>query len=230
MADQVPYQPDATPFGSIAFAENAEPRCPCVLLLDISGSMQGSPIAQLNAGLTVYRDELAADSLAAKRVEVAIVTFGGEVNTACDFATAEQFVAPTLQAGGDTPMGAAIQRAIDLVTERKRTYRANGIMFYRPWIFMLTDGGPTDHWKSAAEQVKQGEAAKAFAFFAVGVAGANFDVLSQISAREPLKLEGLRFRDLFKWLSNSQQSVSKSTPGDEVPLENPKAPGGWAAV
>jgi len=230
MAEQVPYQPDPSPFGNIGFAENPEPRCPCVLLLDVSGSMQGTPIAQLNAGLTVYRDELAADSLAAKRVEVAIVTFGGQVETACDFVTAENFVAPTLHAAGDTPMGAAIERAIELVTQRKRTYRENGIMFYRPWIFMITDGGPTDHWKTAAEQIKQGEAAKAFAFFGVGVGGANFDVLSQIAVREPLKLDGLRFRDLFQWLSNSQQSVSKSTPGDEVPLTNPTAPGGWAAV
>src|SRR5437867_2980431 len=125
MADQVPYQPDATPLGNITFAENPEPRCPCVLLLDISGSMQGAPIMQLNAGLTVYRDELAADSLAAKRVEVAIVTFGGQVSTPCDFVTAEHFVAPSLQASGDTPMGAAIQRAIELVTDRKRTYREN---------------------------------------------------------------------------------------------------------
>jgi hypothetical protein len=91
MAEQVPYQPDASPFGNISFAENPEPRCPCVLLLDISGSMQGAPIAQLNAGLTVYHDELAADSLAAKRVEVAIVTFGGQVQTACEFVTAEHF-------------------------------------------------------------------------------------------------------------------------------------------
>jgi len=221
---------EQTAFGSTSFADNPEPRCPCVLLLDISGSMQGKPIAELSAGLSLYKDELAADSLAGKRVEVAVVTFGGEVRTACEFATADSFQPPALQAAGDTPMGQAIVRAIDLLRVRKGEYRNNGVMFYRPWIFLITDGGPTDDWRGAAEQVKQGEKTKAFAFFSVGIDGANFDVLKQISIREPLKMAGLRFRDLFQWLSNSQQSVSRSQPGDDVPLANPTAPGGWASI
>jgi uncharacterized protein YegL len=221
---------EQVPFGTDDFAENPEPRCPSVLVLDVSGSMGGEPIAQLNAGLQVYRDELAADSLAAKRVEVAVLTFGGSVDLVSDFCTASSFVAPQLAARGDTPMGAAINQALDLLTQRKEQYRANGIAFYRPWVFLITDGGPTDEWRSAAQRVRDGEAKKSFAFFSVGVQGARMDVLSQISSREPLKLDGLRFRDLFQWLSNSQQSVSKSTPGDEVPLANPTAPGGWASV
>ena len=218
------------PFGTSDFAENPEPRCPCVLLLDVSGSMQGDPIRELNDGLAVYKDELAADSLAAKRVEVALVTFGGQVNVVSSFSTVEQFAPPTLVASGDTPMGAAITQGLDLLRGRKEEYRANGIAFYRPWVFLITDGGPTDEWKPAAARVKEGESQKSFAFFSVGVQGARMDVLSQISSREPLKLQGLRFRDLFQWLSNSQQAVSKSTPGDVVPLQNPATPGGWATV
>lgn len=213
-------------FDTNDFASNPEPRCPCVLLLDVSGSMNGRPLDELNAGLGTFRDELAADSLAMKRVEVGIVTFG-PVKVETPFTGAATFYPPTLQAQGDTPMGAAILQALSMVDDRKRDYKTNGISYYRPWVFLITDGGPTDAWKAAAEAVREGEAGKKFAFFAIGVKGANMDVLRQISVREPLSLDGLKFREMFSWLSSSLRSVSKSTPNTEVPLEAPK---GWASV
>ena len=209
------------------FASNPEPRCPCVLLLDVSGSMNGRPLDELNAGLAVFKDELAADQLAMKRVEVGIVTFG-PVKVEAPFTSAATFYPPTLQSQGDTPMGAAITQALNMVRDRKQDYKSNGISYYRPWVFLITDGGPTDSWQAAAEAIREGEASKQFAFFAIGVKGANMDVLRQLSsAREPLSLDGLKFRELFSWLSSSLRSVSKSTPGTEVPLESPK---GWASV
>ena len=218
------------PFGTNDFPENPEPRAPCVLLLDTSGSMQGAPINELNEGLTTYRDELAADSLSSKRVEVAIVTFGGTVNIICPFTTAEGFIAPTLTAGGETPMGAAIIRGIEMLRQRKQEYREHGIAYFRPWIFLITDGGPTDAWKEAAQRVKEGDTKKEFKFFSVGVEGANMETLAQVSSGTPLKLKGLRFRDLFLWLSSSQASQSRSTPGTDVTLTNPVAPNGWATI
>jgi uncharacterized protein YegL len=221
---------EQTPFGTDDFALNPEPRCPCLLLLDVSGSMAGEPIRELNEGLKTFRDELVADELAAKRVEISCVTFG-PVEVTTEFEPAGVFHPPSLQAQGDTPMGAAITRAVELVKQRKETYRANGIIFYRPWIFLITDGAPTDEWGEAAARVKDGEAGKAFAFFAVGVQGANMEILKQIAVREPLMLQGLRFGSLFRWLSNSMKSVSRSTPGDETPLKNPKeGPDGWAKI
>jgi uncharacterized protein YegL len=213
-------------FGTDDFPSNPEPRCPCVLLLDVSGSMSGQPIAELNAGLVTFKDELAADALAMKRVEVAIVTFG-PTKVELPFTSATNFYPPNLSSQGDTPMGSAIIQALELVRDRKNECRQNGISYYRPWVLLITDGSPTDAWKAAADAVREGEASKQFAFFAIGVKGANMEVLQQISVREPLSLDALKFRQLFSWLSSSLRSVSRSTPGTEVPLEPPK---GWAAV
>lgn len=214
------------PFGTDSFADNPEPRCPCLLLLDTSASMAGAAITELNAGVIAFKDELAADSLAMKRVEIAVVTFG-PTQVRNTFQTAPSFIPPHLEATGDTPMGSAIRQGLELLRQRKDEYRANGISFYRPWVFLITDGGPTDEWQSAAALVREGEASKSFAFFAVAVDGANMDVLKQISVREPLKLNGLKFRELFQWLSNSMKSVSQSTVGTAVTLP---ARTGWEVV
>ena len=218
-------------FSSVEFAENPEPRVPCVLLIDTSTSMQGMKLIELSKGLKTYREELMKDPLASKRVEVAIVTFGGRVQRKTKFVTAPDFVPPQLDAIGGTPMGEAILEGITMVEERKQAYRENGIAYYRPWIFLITDGEPNDHWKPVVSKVERGEKEKAFCLFTVGVEGANMEVLEEISVRKPLWLMGLKFGELFTWLSNSQQAVSRSSPGEEVPIEDPTSgPSGWASI
>ena len=219
--DQIPFAAE--------FAENPESRCPVVLLLDTSYSMSGDPIRELNEGLKIFKDELMADSMAVKRVEVAVVSFG-PVEVVTDFQTPDMYYPRELSPSGDTPMGKAIETAIEMVNNRKSIYKQNGISYYRPWIFLITDGAPTDNWQHAAVLVKEGEASKSFMFFSVGVDGADMDTLRKISTRDPIRLKGLRFRDLFSWLSASLSSVSHSVPGDAVQLENPVTPNGWGAV
>lgn len=103
-----------------------------------------------------------------KRVEVAIISFDNQVKIIQDFVTADQFEPPMLTAQGQTFMGTAINQALDLVAARKAEYRNNGIAYYRPWVFLITDGEPQGESErmanQAAERIKQEEANKQVAF------------------------------------------------------------------
>lgn len=210
------------------FAENPEPRCPCLLLLDTSGSMNGRPIQELNSALLQFKHELMSDSMATKRVEIAVITFG-PVKLLTDFVSVDQFFIPSLTSQADTPLGSAISTGLELIRQRKEILRNNGIKLYRPWIFLITDGVPNDNWQKVIPEIKAGEENRSFSFFALAVEGANLEILKQISLRDPIKLKGLRFTEFFQWLSASLKSVSRSMPGDRVSLPDYK-PYGWADV
>ncbi|MGC2236545.1 MAG: VWA domain-containing protein [Pyrinomonadaceae bacterium] len=211
--------------------ENVEPRCPCILLLDTSYSMNGQPIAELSAAIKQFKEDLMEDTLARKRVEVAVVTFGGSVQVVSEFQTAEDFQPPTLSVRGDTPMGEAIEKTIEILTIRKAQIRSQGVQLYRPWIVLITDGAPTDSWQTAAQLVRKGEASKRFILFPIGVSGYNKQILAEISVLEPVRLiDYSKFRQLFKWLSSSLASVSNSQPGDAIHPVNPTMPGGWGVI
>ncbi|MFZ9740083.1 MAG: vWA domain-containing protein, partial [Prochlorotrichaceae cyanobacterium] len=134
------------PIGLPEFANNREKRCPVILLVDTSGSMSGEPIDELNRGLSSFREDVLRDAQASLSIEVAIVTFGGEVTTVQDFVGIQDFQPPILTTSGNTPMGEALEVAMDRVEERKQNYKESEIRYFRPWIFLITDGAPTDSW------------------------------------------------------------------------------------
>ena len=162
--------------------------------------MAGQPIKELQDGVVKYIDELAADPLAKRRVEIAVVTFGGTAQIAHPFSPADKLVVPHLTATGSTPMGQAINVGLELLRQRKGEYVTHAIPQYRAWVFLITDGGPTDDgtaaWTQAVQNIRDGEAKKSFLFFAVGVQGANMQKLGELCVeRMPIQLDGLRFRE-----------------------------------
>ena len=225
-SDEVPGSTMDIPLEDmVEFADNPEPRCPCVLLLDTSVSMnKNDAIGALNEGIQTFKGELQKDTVASLRVEVAIITFGSRVEVMHDFVTVDKFDPPNLNADGpSTPMSQGIQMALDHIQSRKQTYKGGGINYYRPWVFMITDGEPTGETQemvdAAAERLKNAEQDKEIAFFAAGVDGANMDTLSSIVPRTPLPLRGLAFNELFVWLSSSMTQVSSSRTDDEIKLD-----------
>lgn len=211
---------------ALEFADNPELRCACVLILDTSGSMTGDAINALNAGLRAFRDDLMNDNLARKRVEVAIVEFNTAVRVVQDFVTADAFQPPTLTAQGLTDMVGGIEKGLDLIAQRKATYKAHGIQYFRPWAFLITDGKATGY-DDLAKRIRKDEKDGRFLFFAVGVRDADMNCLTQISSLPPAKLDGINFKDLFGWLSASLGQVSRSKPGEMVPLVPTRT---WQAI
>lgn len=214
-------------------------RTPTVLLLDTSGSMGNETetpdgdrkpkIAQLNEGLATFEEEMQAQEHANKRVDVALVTFGGTATVQQDFTPIRDWQPPQLEDGGTTPMGAAIERAIDLVEDRKEMYHREGIPYNRPFLWLLTDGMPTDmdegdqDWIAVQDQLRDGVENNHFLFFAMGVSGADMGTLnalvSEPTDRPALELKEGMFTEFFRFVSNSMEQVSDPTSGDSVELD-----------
>jgi len=236
----VPASAPATDLASqIEVASPEQPHCATLLLLDTSGSMADSrKIQQLNEGLQIFKEEILKDELASSRVDVAVVTFGdGTVSVVHPFTSIQDFQPPQLRADGDTPMGEAILQGINLIESRKKIYRDLGVNYYRPWVFMITDGEPTDmkpgdqKWSQVKNLIEEYENKGKLLFFSVGVDPANLGLLNQIMPpnRGALKLKQGNFREMFQWLSSSQEKIVKSDvgPGEMVKLD---APSGWSEI
>ena len=230
MAEQIPHLSFPVP-APRADDLNATQRTPLVLLLDTSESMAGLAIKELNEGLRQLRQDLQADPQARRGVEIAVVTFGGEVTVVNDFFPAANFEVTELKAGGNTPLGGAISKGLELLQARKRQLKDSATSYTRPWMFLITDGSPTDDWRGAAAKLREEEERKGVLFYSVGVADADFGTLRLIStAATPLKLQGIEFRKLFRWLSDSMSRVSRSRPGQELTLSPATGPTGWGTI
>jgi len=209
--------PELEPLGEDMFL-NTERRCPVVLLLDTSASMKPN-IEDVNEGLRLLRDDLMSDSLASQRVEIALITFG-PVRMIQDFVTVDRWLPPRLFANGDTPMGAALDASLKQINIRKHAYREAGIAYYRPWIWLVTDGAPTDEWPSSARKVQAEVERGGLEMFTIGTDNANVSILQAIShLRPPIWLREAKYKEMFVWLSQSLKPVSRSEFGK--PLELP---------
>ena len=199
--------------------DNPSPRCPCMVVLDTSGSMGGglfssnpAPIDQLNEGFQKFLESLRADEVAAYSVEVGVITAGESVREALPFTTAHAIESfQPLVASGQTPLGGAVELALKKLDERKAEYKRNGVPYFQPWLVVISDGEPTDSWQQAAQEAKSQSANRKLVSLMVGVKGASMDKLGQFSSKPALKLDGLKFSEFFEWLSASMSRVSASS-------------------
>ncbi len=117
-----------------------------------------------------------------------------------------------------------------MIEARKALYKENGISYYRPWVFLITDGAPYGEdaaiFDEAVRRVHADEQNKRVAFFGVGVEQADMAALGRLCVRAPVKLNGLNFVEMFVWLSKSAGAVAASKVDEMVVLPPP----GWGTV
>lgn len=185
-----------------------------------------SAIQELNSGVETFYDELRSDETAMYSAEVCVITFGGnKPELILDFANLErQTNLPELTANGETPMGEAVNLALDCLEKRKRDYREKGVDYYQPWLVLMTDGEPNgsaQELERAIERTAQMVMNRKLTIFPIGIGPeADMATLSRFSPkRQPLRLKGVRFKEFFEWLSKSVSRTSQSIPGEKVPLD-----------
>ena len=108
-----------------------------------------------------------------------------------------------------------------MIEQIKIDLKTNGINYTRPWMMIITDGEPTDsdsEWNQSTTECKKAEADKKVEIFTIAVEGANLAKLNQLSVRPPVMLDGVKFKELFLWLSSSLSAASRSRPGDKMSL------------
>ena len=199
----------------VEFAENANERTPCILVLDCSGSMRGEPIKQLNSGLEALEKELKEDIDASSRVQLLVIKAFGkdDAEVSADWVDAMNFTAPVMEASGLSPIGKAMKLALQKIEDQKGLYDCCGVSSKRPWIFLISDGEPTDYgWEQAAEECRIAQQNKKVVVHAVGTQGANLEKLAKFSIMQPKRLSGLKFTEFFLWLSRSVSCISRALP------------------
>ncbi len=215
----------------VALIDNSDERAPLVLVLDCSGSMlDDNKIGLLNEGLKTLDTELKNDPITARCGRVLVISFGGDSNVELmgDWTDAMDFIPPNLMAGGMTPLGAAMKCALDEVESQKTQMRSAGVSYKRPIIMLLSDGEPTDEWQQVAADCKNAETAHKVNIMSIGIGNqANKTILGAFSNKGALNLSGLKFKELFIWLSRSIQAVSRAPAGGTVQL-NPVD--SWAQI
>lgn len=203
-------------------------RLPVYLLLDCSSSMSGVKIQQVNTGVQMLYQELMADPRSADTVYISIIPFASSAYQ-MDLVPIAQFTPPQLTANGQTALGSALSLLNQSLDSDLIVNQPGKKGDYKPLVFILTDGQPTDTWDAEAQKLKSRTTNKAANIIALAIGtDADTSTLKQIT-NEVLKMEnvtGDNLRAFFQWVSQSVQTASKAAQGAAQNVQAPPPPPG----
>lgn len=206
-------------------------RLPIYLLLDTSESMAGPAIESVGAGLKAMLTSLRSNPHALEAVYMSVIEFSRTARVLEPLTELATFQMPSLKIRPGTSLGAGLRLLCDQMRSEvvKTTVDRKGD--YRPLVFLLTDGQPTDDWQESVQILRSLSFPKLANFYAIGCGpDADLSVLGKITDIV-LKMDELTpeaFKKLFVWLTASVQtaSVSVGERGDLDSIDITKLPDG----
>ena len=207
-------------------AEYIGRRLPVYLLLDCSGSMAGQPIEAVRQGVKALLMELKGDPQALETAYLSVITFDSGARQVAPLADLMSFQEPPLNATGCTALGEALKTLQKAIDKEVRKSSADQKGDWKPLVFIMTDGQPTDNWEKAADDLKQKKVGNIIAC-AAGP-GADDQTLKRIT-EIVVKLDNLApdaLKAFFKWVSSSIKTTSSSIQqvAADAPINLPPPP------
>lgn len=184
-------------------------RLPVYILLDTSGSMSGEPIEAVKNGMQVLISTLRQDPYALETAYLSVITFDSTARQIVPLTELSSFQMPDIQATGVTALGDALSllaQRVDSEVQKSTSERKGD---WKPIVFLMTDGSPTDDWQQGLKQLQQ----RTFGIMVACAAGhgANTDVLKNIT-ENVVSLDiadSSVIKSYFKWVSASISSGSQ---------------------
>ena len=184
-------------------------RLPVYLLLDTSGSMSGEPIEAVKNGVQILVSTLRQDPYALETAFLSVITFDNEARQLVPLTELATFQAPVISATGTTALGGALALLGERIDAEVAKTTAEVKGDWKPLVFIMTDGTPTDDWARGVARLRQARTGMIIAC----AAGPHADtaVLKQITDVVVTldTADASTIKAFFKWVSASVSTGSQ---------------------
>lgn len=184
-------------------------RLPVYLLIDVSGSMMGDPIEAVRNGMQVLHSALRKDPYALESAYISVITFSNDVDQVVPLTEVASFQIPAIEAGGGTAMGEALRVVTNAAQNEVKKSSAEEKGDWKPLVFILTDGVPTDDLQKGLavfRQYKWGIVVACDAGNGVGISDLKQITENVVSLD---MTDSSSIQAYFKWVSSSISSSSQ---------------------